>query len=210
MKIRAFLAAFALVAAAASAQAATVTFTDNIAAGFVDVFYEVSPGAEFLNWELTCIPEAGELLDPTKSQKSFNAESGPAPFDTFVNTVFSSVGAGPASYVHSEYNPGSAFPPVAADPNPTPGGTPSRLRWNVFDTATGDGNIDGFTPYHMARVMYSQGARGDITALFFDTATVLGGGELFSGQFGIPEPATIAMAGMGLIGMIGVARRRKA
>jgi hypothetical protein len=190
-------------------RAATVTFTENAAAGYVDIKYQVSAGAEFLNWELTATPQTGSILDPTKAQKSFNTSAGNVPLDTFVNTVFSAVGAGAASYTHSEYNPGSAFPPVPADANPTKGGNPSQLRWTAFDTSIGDGNIDGFFPYHMARVMYTPGGSGNISAWFFDSATVAGGGETFAYAYGVPEPATMAMAGMGLIGIVAASRRRQ-
>ena len=213
MRARSFLAAFAIYGAVVSSgQAASVTFTNNEAAGYVDLFYTVNDGQSFLNWDLVVKPTAGSILDPNKGQKSFNAQSGAAPLDTFANTVFSSVGAGAAQYIHSEYNPGQAFPPIPADPNPTFGAAlpaPDELNWSMFDTAEGDGNIPGFFPYHMARVMYSQGGAGTITASMFDTA-VLGTPEVFSFTYGgvIPEPASMAMAGMGLIGMIGVARRR--
>lgn len=213
MKTRFFLAAFAILSAVSTgAQAAIVEFIDNRTAGYVDIMYTVNAGAEFTNWDLVATPSVGSILDPVKADKSFNAESGAAPLDTFANTVFSAVGAGAAQYVHTEYNPGQAFPPVAADPDPVVGASapaPDELNWAIFDTASGDGNIAGFFPYHMARVMYSPGGRGVISAFMFDTA-VLGTPETFTTPYGIPEPATFAMAGMGLIGMIGVARRRKA
>lgn len=213
MKKLFFAVALAVVVAVPTCgRAATVTFTENAAEGYVDVKYEVSAGAEFLNWELTATPEIGSILDPNKAQKSFNTSGGNAPLDTFVNTVFSAVGAGAASYTHSQYNPGSAFPPVPADPNPTKGGTPSALRWTAFDTSVGDGNITGFTPYHMARIMFTPGGSGTVSAWFFDSATVDAGGQTFAFNYGgptIPEPATMAMAGMGLIGIVAAARRRQ-
>ena len=213
MKKALFVAGLALLMSVpVSLRAATVSFVDNPAEGYIDVMYEVSAGGEFLNWELTVTPEIGAVLDPDKAQRGFNLESGAAPLDTFVNTVFSAVGAGSASWTHSEYKPGSAFPPVPADPNPTKGGTPDKLRWTAFDTSTGDGNIDGFTPYHMARVMYTPGTGlGEISAWFFDSSTVDAGGEVFTQAYGaIPEPATFAMAGMGLIGFVAASRRRRA
>jgi hypothetical protein len=199
----------AVLAIASSAQAAIVTVQDNIAESYFDIFYTVSENGEFTNWDLKVTPGIGGLLDPNTNNRSDNTSDGAA-MDTFVNTVFSSVGAGPASYVFTEYNPGSAFPPVPAQPRPQKGAVfpaPDELNWSVFDTATGDANIPGVFPYHMARVMYTPGGGGTGVAQFFDT-TNAGIGETFEFAYGIPEPGSLALAGVAAIGAL-VVRRRK-
>jgi hypothetical protein len=159
-----------IVAAPGSTSGATVRFVEN--SHYVDIFYTVTPGAEFLKWDLWFKPQLGSILDPKTNQRDFNVAGGAIPVDTFANTVFSSVGAGPASYVFTEYNPGSAFPPVPAQPAPTNGAlppNPDELRWTISDTNVGDGNIAGSFPYHMARVVLSSGSGGNYAVRFFDT-----------------------------------------
>jgi hypothetical protein len=190
-------------------QAGIVTFTDNAAEHYIDVMYTVGAGGEFTNWDLRATPSVGSILDPNTNQRSFNTSGGAVPIDTFANTVFSAVNAGPASYVFTEYNPGSAFPPVPAQQSPTAGASlpnPDELNWSIFDTNVGDGNIAGFFPYHMARVVYSPGGAGVVTAQFFDT-TNAGVGESFSIAYGIPEPASFALAGMAVVGLLAARRR---
>src|SRR5687768_8768006 len=142
MKARILAAVAVLLAAASSANAAVVDIVDNIPGKFVDVFYTPTAGSEFTNWDLIVAPTAGSVLDPNKAQRAVRTDSagGPVPMDTFANTVFSAVNAGQASHVFTEYNPGSVFPPVAADPDPTAGAAPpapDALNWSIFDTAVG-------------------------------------------------------------------------
>lgn len=177
------LAILSSAALAAPAKAATVNFFHNSVNNYVDVFYTVSAGGEFTNWDLRVDLERGSILDPNTNIRSDDVtQNGPA-LDTFVNTVFSSVGAGAASHVFTEYHPGSFFPPVPAQPAPAASATPpnpDQLRWSVFDTATGDGNIPGAFPYHMARVVFAPDTFFSIGAVFYDT-TNAGVGEAFVG-----------------------------
>ncbi len=112
-----------IVVAAPSANAATVSIVDNFALSFFDVFYTPSDGQEFAAWDLNVVAAVGGILDPVQSVRSddttLSTGGGPA-LDTFANTVFSSVGAGPASYIFTSYFPGQVFPPQPADPLPAP------------------------------------------------------------------------------------------
>lgn len=196
----------AVLSAVSSVQAAIVNIQDNPEQGFFDIFYTVSAGGEFTNWDLRVAPSVGGLLDPQTNNRGDDVTVGGAAMDTFANTVFSSVGAGPASYVFTEYNPGQSFPPVPAQPAPTAGGNPDELNWSIFDTNTGDGNIPGVFPYHMARVLYTPGGSGVVTAKMFDT-TNAGVGESFTAPYGIPEPASVALAGLAMVGIMAIRRR---
>ena len=179
------LAIVAVLAAPSFAQTpdATVEVIDNPGAGFFDIFYTPTETGEFAAWDLLVTPTLGSLRDTDQGNRSDDVSDG-AVDDTWANTVFSSFGAGPASYIFTEYNPGSAFPPVAADPLPTVGGTPDQLNWTIFDTASGDGRISGFTPYHMARVQYSTGGMGDIEIAFFEGGAEPAPGGTFTGTYG--------------------------
>lgn len=205
MKRFAYLAlALAVAVSAHTASAATVQFVDS--GTFFDIFYTPSAGEEFAAWDLIATPTVGSLVDPSTADRSDNTQDAGAAVDTFANTVFSSVGAGPASYIFTEYNPGSVFPPVPADPAPSAGGNPASLNWTIFDTATGDGDIPGFSPYHMARVLYVGG--GTVDVAFFEGGANPADGGTGSFVYGIPEPGTLALAGLGLIGVF-AGRRRK-
>jgi hypothetical protein len=207
-----WLASIAILACASTgARAASVSVVENFAQNYVDLFYTVTPGGDFTNWDLRVTPPTGSILDPNPHQRNFNtASGGPIPIDTFVNTVFSSIGAGPASYVFIEYHPGSAFPPVPPQPPPTAGASPpnpDELNWSIFDTATGDGNIAGFFPYHMARIVFSPGGHWRITAHFFDT-TNAGIGEEFTfispltrPDPEVPEPSSALIAIIASVGL---------
>jgi hypothetical protein len=208
----------------ASGEAATVKFTDNSAQNYTDIFYTVTPGAEFTNWELQVIPIFGSVLDPDPYQRSFNTASGNTiPIDTFANTVYSAVGAGPASYVFTEYNPGSPgvnsppflIPPVPPQPAPTSGAqspNPDEMRWSIYDTDVGDGNVTGYFPYHMARVVYSPGAHLHIYVRFVDTSNPPRG-ELFAYPQDllpapdVPEPSGVLMASLAFPSLIAVRRK---
>lgn len=181
-----------------SINAASINIVDNREAGIVDVFYTPSAGAEFTAWDFIVTPTAGGLLDPVTSARADDVSVGGPALDTWMNTVFSSLGFGTASHIFTSYNPGSAFPPVPAQPKPEVGGNPDRMFWTAFDTNGGDGAIDGFVPYHMGRVLYSAGGAGQVEVRMFETVT----GDIpfiQSIPYGIPEPSTFAIAGLSLV-----------
>ncbi len=167
-----------------------------------DFFYTASDGAEFTTYELIVqISNASGLvgiLDPIRGTDG-QQDVGSDAIDTFANTVGSFLGAGNASYNFTEYNPGGFSP----DPVPAP-----SLTWAVFDTLTGDGNsVGGGAPFHLARILTTPDAIGTVVFDAFDT---LQGSVGTGNQFilGIPEPTTLALAGLGLCGLLGVRRRR--
>lgn len=165
---------------------ASVNIVDNPGAGYFDVFYTPSLNGEFAAWDLIVTPTLGGLRDTSTGDRSDDVRdpegSGPAD-DTFANTVFSSFGAAAASYIFTEYNPGSTFPPVAADPAPTVGGDPNQLNWTIFSTDAGDGRT-GLEPYHMGRVQYTQGGSGTFDIAFFEGGADPVDGGTATGTYG--------------------------
>ena len=175
----------------------------------IDVFYTPSEGLDSNHWELLVIPTVGGLLDPDPGKRSDNVTDGAA-IDSWANTVFSSLGAGAASHIFTSYNPGSAFPPVAADPLPTAGGDPDRLEWIIFDTISacdGDCSFEDFIPFHMGRVMYGAGGRGTVEAKFYENGINPDIPHIKTATYGIPEPSSLALGGGILVALISWRRR---
>ena len=183
---------------AGSSPAAIVSIVADNQENFVDIFYTPTSGAEFAAWDLSISAAIGGVLDPFQADRSDNTTDGAA-LDTLANTVFSSVGAGPASYIFTSYNPGNVFPPVPADSTPV-----EQLRWTIFDTADGDGDIPGFSPYHMARVLTTPIFAGILDVAFFEggAAPAPGGVQTVPVNFfspPVPEPSGILLVSLALL-----------
>jgi len=201
--------AVAVIAPAAFAQQ-TVTFLENTtdpalaglgAGGYVDIFYTPSADpSEYLNNDLIVSASVGGILDPIRGNTGGQSDATTSAVDTWAQTVFELFVANSSSYIFTTYDPVGSFPTFVGDPLPV-----TELNWSIFDTNAGD--TDVLAPYHLARVLYTAGGGGTIDFLVFDTDTVVGGGELFSTVYGIPEPTTMALGCLGLLGMF-VRRRR--
>lgn len=151
----------------------------------LDFYYTASAGAEFTNYRLSIqTPDGPHILDPIKSA-TFDQDSDAD--DTFMNTVYSLYGLGPASYNFSTYKPigiGAGSPPI------------SVLDWSVSDTGTGDTNsFDAGppygvvnTPFHLARVLVDPNSNYSAAVQAFDTQSVGGTSFNFSGPF-LTQPA---------------------
>jgi hypothetical protein len=205
-KLLAF-AAIALLAATSEAfPAPIVTMQQSLATVpsylTLDFYFTATPDAEFLNYRINVVNANGaRIQDPFVSQSDVG---GDAP-DTWANTVASLLGLGPASFVFNRWKPtglGSQSPPVV------------QLDWSVFDVFAGDANhIAGFgdAPWHLARVLTSPGAIGNVTFTAFDTLTLddsgAAVGTVFNFPYGVPEPSAFAGLGIGLTAVIGFVRR---
>jgi hypothetical protein len=220
---KAIFAVTAVLAVAASSQAALLVTksesdqirTQTTGAGTynaVDFSFTMSDNADFLNYRLIMTADNGALAiqDPAKAQRdrqsdSINQGNTAGSVDTYMNTVASFAGkdsdGNTASFVFNTYNPGSANPPL------------NMIDWSVFDTATGDDNsvtnADGTTftaPYQLARVLTTPGTKGTWSVQVFDSANITG--QTFTGTWGIPEPASVSLLGLAMVGFCGVFRRR--
>ena len=199
--------------AMASAQQ-TVSFVENTtdaalaglgAGGYVDIFYTQSADpAEYLNHDLIVNATVGGILDPIRGSGGGQADGTGLSVDTWTHTVFEIFVANSSSYVFTTYDPVGAFPTFTGDSLPA-----TALNWSVFDTNGADTDVQA--PYHLGRVLYTAGGAGTIDFLVFDTVTVGAGGENFSTPYGggvIPEPTTLALAGLSLLGLVSSRRRR--
>jgi hypothetical protein len=215
---KATFAMAALLGFAAAAQAAPiVTMTSSLltvpGSATLDFFFSSSAGAEFTNYNLDVLTSTGNgIQDPTRSATTWYDQGGDAP-DTWANTPSSLLFGSAPSSVFQTYKP--TAPGQSAIPT-------NHLQWEIFDTEVGDGNdIDtgdtaafppdghAHAPFHLARILVSPNAAGTAVVNAFDTLSG-GAATRFSFDFGviIPEPATLTLLGLAMVGMIGVIRRR--
>jgi len=190
----------------------TMTTTPNIGGTgnyALDFFYSATQNAsaatssEFTNYNLDVQSVTGnDLLDPVKATTQ---SLGGADVDTWMNTVYSLLGFGNASYQFNNYKPvgiGSNNPPT------------NRINWDVFDTGTGDTNDTGAgppAPYKLARIIVAPGSTGTAKFSAFDS-TSNGVPTIFTFPYAavaVPEPATLSLIGLAIVGGLGF-RRRKA
>lgn len=192
-----------------SAFAGTITFTQTFnpdLSGMVDVFVTPTAGSEFTNIDVRALASTGTLLDPVRNQAAnagnFDDVTNGPRVDTWINTPFSSLGAGPPSYIFTVYHPGA--PPFIM---PTPGPIVA-LDWSVFDTNTGD--VAELGPYHLGRILFSPLGTGTIEILTFDTlnAGSIPPGDNASFAYGIPEPGSLALAGLAAVAGLGLRRKK--
>jgi hypothetical protein len=110
----------------------------------------------------------------------------------------------------------AAFPSLGVDSWITTPGTTARLGANLpgdgqttFGDLTNDGPQSGFM---FAQLTVPNNTVGTFTGRVSIASTATPGESFvqpFSFQFGIPEPSTVVMAGMGLIGIVAAGLRRR-
>ena len=175
----------------------------------IDVYYTPSPGAEFNAWDLIVTPSHGRILAPGGPWPFNDDTTDGARVDTWTNTVASSIGAGPAFRIISSYDPGVPFPPRPSDPPPSAGGHIDHLFWTMFDLFTGDDATLGTTPYHMARILYSQDGGGTIEVRMFENLQPADFPFPASHTYGIPEPGSLTLGSLIMMNLITSRRVRQ-
>jgi len=229
---KATLAGLAVLATAAASYAApivTMTQTNGVVRSQVqgggtynvlDFFYTNSQNAEFTNYRITATAAIGSMFDPAKlqddrQQNSADVSNTAGPVDTYANTVMSAAAKEDGGYLATiNVNTGSYSPTGSG----ASAGFPF-LDWSVFDTVTGDDNdLNDFpasgggpfaqtAPYHLARIVTSSDAAGTVQVQAFDTAGP-GVPAVFNFTFAVPEPATMSLLGLAMVGAFGFIRRR--
>jgi hypothetical protein len=151
----------------------------------LDFFWTNGGTSEFSNYTITAEAFTGTLADPARVQdtRQMNPDPGGADgstagaVDTWVNSVMSAAGKLDAG-TDATINPNPAFTTNAGTGGAcafascvAPGFT--KLEWLVFDQATGDDDnlnpdLPAMAPYHIARVVTSVGATGNVR---FDAVT---------------------------------------
>jgi len=201
-QILALIATVCYFSTSIASAAPIITTSDDTVAGILDVFYTpVDNVAEFTQIQVALQCDTGLcILDPNKAQTS--APGFPiTEVDTLLNTVGSLFSAGPASHVFLDYNPigfGSDDPPR------------NSLDWTAFDTLTGDNASLNQLPWHLGRFLYDTNVGGGTFSIQgFDN---IDGDDVtqIQGIFGIPEPTTMVLSGLALVGLAAFRRRRVA